>query len=74
MNTFLAVVSGEQLVNTLVWVILAGLVFWLAVWLVDYCKTPEPFNRVLKVIIAVIAFLFLVNVLLGLVGKQIIKW
>lgn len=70
----LAAVSGSDLVNAVVWIIVAGIIFWLLTFLIDYLKIPEPFNRVARVILIVVAVLFLINLLLMLVGKPIVKF
>ena len=62
------------LLGLLVWVIIIGLVFWLLFWLISYVAPPEPFAKVLKVILAVIAVLFLIGVLLSVAGHPIIHW
>lgn len=61
-------ISISSLVSVVIYLIAAGLIFGLLIWLIDYCKTPEPFNRVAKVIVAVLAVLVVISVLLGLVG------
>ena len=45
--------------------VIAGLVFWLVIWLVDYIGVPEPFNKVIKVVVAVAAVLYLIGVITG---------
>lgn len=69
----LASISGNDLVNLVVWLIVAGLIFFLVSWLIDYAKVPEPFNRVIKVIVAVVAVLMLVNALLTLTGHPMVR-
>jgi hypothetical protein len=67
-------IEGTALVQFVIYIIVAGLIFWLLWWLIGYVALPEPFNKVVRVIIAVVAVLFLINLLLGLTGKPIIKW
>lgn len=62
----------QTLASFLIYVVVAGLIFWLIWWLVDYIGLPEPFNKVVKVIIAVAAVLFLVNILLGFTGHPLV--
>lgn len=69
----IAAISGNDLVNLVVWLIVAGLIFFLVSWLIDYAKVPEPFNRVIKVIVAVVAVLILVNALLTLIGHPMVR-
>jgi hypothetical protein len=70
----LAAISGESLVQTVVYVICIGLVFWLLWWLLDYIKPPEPFYKVGRVLLAVAAVLFLINILMALAGRPIVRW
>lgn len=70
----LAAISGGDLVNVVVWIIVGGIIFWLLTFLIDYLKIPEPFNRVARVILIVAAVLFLINLLLGLVDKPLVKF
>ncbi len=58
------------LVSTLICVIVAGVIFGLLWWLIGFCGIPEPFNKVARVIVALIAVLFLIAVLLSLVNGQ----
>ena len=69
----LAAISGESLVQSLVYLICIGVVFWLLWWLLDYCKVPEPFNKVGRIILAVAAVLILINILLGLAGRPLFR-
>lgn len=71
---FLAVISGESVVSTLIWLICIGLIFWLLWWLIAYIGLPEPFNKVARVILAVAAVVVLINVLLSLAGHPLIRW
>lgn len=59
-----------SLVNIIVALLIIGGVCYLLWWLVGYIGLPEPFNKVARVIIAVVAVLFLINLLLGLAGGQ----
>ena len=68
----IAAISGDQLLHAVVWVIIAGVIFWLVNWLITYAGVPEPFNKVAKVIVAIVAVVFLVNALLIIVGKPFI--
>lgn len=70
----LAAVSGQALAYAVVWVLVAGLIFWLLSWLIGYLGVPEPFSKIAKAIVAIIAVLFLINALLTIVGKPFISW
>lgn len=73
-HQILAAISGESVIQTLIYLIVVGLCFWLLWWLLAYCAVPEPFNKVARVILAVAAVIFLINILLGLAGHPIINW
>lgn len=69
----IAAISGSEIVNFVVWLIVAGIIFFLLNWLIDYVKVAEPFNKVLKIIIAVAAVLVIINALLALTGNPIVR-
>ncbi len=61
-------IEMSSLVHILVLLMIVGGVCWLLWWLIGYIGLPEPFNKVARVIIAVVAVLFLINLLLSLGG------
>jgi len=69
----IAAISSSGIVNLFIWIVVAGLIFFVLNWLIDYAKTPEPFNRVLKVVIAIGAVLIVINALLALTGNPVVK-
>ncbi len=75
MTTLLAAIAGGTLWQALVWIIVAALLFFiLNYFLIDYIKIAEPFQKVAKVVIALIVVVLLVNGLLMLVGHPLIVW
>lgn len=70
----MAAISGESLVHAVIWIIIAGVIFWLVNWLIGYVGLPEPFAKVARVILAVLAVLMLINALLMIVGRPLIAW
>lgn len=65
--------SAAALVNILIWIIILGCIFGLLWWLIGYVGLPEPFNKVARIVIAVVAVLVLINVLLGVVGEPFVR-
>lgn len=63
-------ISISAAVNVLVYLIVAGVIFGLLWWLIGYCGLPEPFDKVARVILAVLAVLVVIGVLMSLVGGQ----
>ncbi len=72
--SFLAAISGDQLISAVIWIVVVGVIFWLVTWLIAYIGVPEPFNKVIKVIMAVAAVLILINVLLSFTGHPLVKF
>ncbi len=54
------------LIGLLVTVIVVGLVCYLLWWLIGYIGLPEPFDKVARVIIALIAVVVLLDIVFGL--------
>lgn len=69
MNTLIAAISGSGLVNLLIWVVVVAVIFWLVNWFIVYIGIGEPFNKVIKVIMGLACLIFLINAVMGLVGK-----
>ncbi len=63
-------ISLSAVVMVVVYLIVAGLVFWLLWWLVNYIAPPEPFRKVANVILAILAVLVVIGVLLSLTYGQ----
>lgn len=63
-------VSIEGLIALLIWLVVMGLIFWLLWWFVGFVALPEPFNKVARVIIGLVAFIILVYLLLGILGPM----
>jgi hypothetical protein len=74
MDFFLAQMSGEVVVHTLLYLICIGIVFWLLWWLLSYIALPEPFAKVARVILAVAAVVVLINIVLSLAGHPLVRW
>lgn len=66
----MTVVSISGAVSLIVYLAVAGLVFWLLWWLVGYVGLPEPFRKVANVVLAVAAVLVVIGILLSLVGGR----
>ena len=56
------------LIGLLITVIIVGIVFSLLWWLVGYIALPAPFDKVARVIIALIAVIWLLDALFGIAG------
>jgi hypothetical protein len=67
-------IAGSSLLSVLITLVIVGLIFWLLWWFIGYVCLPEPFNKVAKVIIGLVALIFLINLLLGFSGHPLIRW
>ena len=63
-------ISLSGAVTIVLYLIVAGLIFWLLTWLIDYVGVPEPFRKVAKIVLAVLAVLVIIGILLSLMGGQ----
>lgn len=61
-------ISISAAVSIVITLIIAGLIFWLLIWLIDFCGIPEPFNKIARIVVAVIAVLVIIGILLSLSG------
>lgn len=74
MSPVLAEISGHTLLAAFVWIVIAGVIFWVLNWAVAYIGVPEPFNKVLRVVLVLIALIMLINGLLMLAGRPLFSW
>lgn len=61
--------SAGGLVGMLIWLIVIALIFWLLWWLISYVGLPQPFDKVARIIVALVAVIILINFLLSLAGS-----
>lgn len=66
-------ISIEGAVMVIIYLIVGGLIFGLLWWLIDYCAIPEPFNKIARVVLAVLAVLVVIGILLSFIGHPIIR-
>lgn len=62
----LAAISIQGLLPLLIQVIIVGAICWLVWWLIGFINPPQPFAKILQVIVAIVAVVYLVNLLLAL--------
>lgn len=70
----LTAVALSGLVGLLIHLLVAALIFWLIWWALNYIGPPEPFRKVITVILVIVAVIYLINVLLGLSGNSFITF
>jgi hypothetical protein len=74
MLPLLLAINGSAVVTVFITIIVVALICWLVWWLIGYMGLPQPFDKVLRVIVAVVAVIFLINAILTLVGASFIHW
>lgn len=57
-----------DLISLVIYLVILGVIFWLVWWFIGFVGVPEPFNKVLRVIVGLVAFIMILNLLLGLLG------
>lgn len=56
------------LLNVLVYLLIVGGICWLIWWFLGVIGLPEPFNKIARIIVAIVAVLLCINLLLALAG------
>lgn len=67
-------ISFDGFVKIIVQLLCGGAICWLLIYLVDACGAPEPWSKIIKMIIKVFAVLVLINALLSIAGHPIIRY
>lgn len=63
-----------NLIGLLIALIIAGLLFYVVIWLINWIGVPEPFNKVIKVVIGLIVVLYLLSLLGGYAPMPHFRW
>jgi len=58
------------MIELLIQLVILGLIFWVIWWFIGYVGIPEPFNKVLRVVVGLVALILVINILLGLTGSS----
>jgi hypothetical protein len=66
-------IATSGILGLLVTLVVVGLCFWLVMWFIAWVGIPEPFNKVIKVIIGLVCFVYLIHVLLSLAGHPLFR-
>lgn len=64
-------ISITTAVHAIILLIIAGVIFFLLDWLIRYVGIPEPFAKVCRVVLAIVAVLICIAALLTLAGYQV---
>ena len=61
--------DANSLVSLVIYIVVIGLIFYVLWWGLAQIALPEPFDKIARVVIVVVAVLILINALLGLTGS-----
>lgn len=67
-------ISAAILVNVILLLVFAGLVYWLVSWAIGAMGIPEPFNKIINVILILIVLFICLNALFMLFGHPLVSW
>lgn len=70
----LAAISGDALIHALVWLVIAALILYVCWWGLRTINPGEPWMKVGTVILVLLTVLIIVNILLSLIGKPLIRF
>ena len=62
-----------DLISLIITLVILGLIMWLVMWFVGFVGVPEPFRKVIIVLVGLVVFIFILNILLSLVGHPIMN-
>ena len=74
MNLFLAAITGSTILNVVIWLVVAGLIYWILTWGLSQISLPEPFAKIAQVLLVLVVVIFVINALLTLVGSPFISF
>jgi hypothetical protein len=63
--------SLNGVLELVIYLVVVGLIFWVIWWFLGYVGVPEPFNKVIRVILGLVALIIVINLLLGLIGNPL---
>ncbi len=61
------------LLEFVVYLVIVGLIFWCIWWFIGYVGIPEPFGKVVRVVVGLVALVLVINLLLGLAGSPMFR-
>lgn len=69
MELILAAFSINTLIPLLVWIVVLAVIFWVVWWFLSYIALPEPFNKIARVLVALVAVVILIRFLMQFAEK-----
>jgi hypothetical protein len=69
-----AAISGESVVNAVIWIVVAALIYFVVMWGIEKIGIPEPFHKIAIALVVLMVVVLLVNALLTIAGHPFIRW
>lgn len=60
----------STLLYAVFYIVIVGLAFWMIWWFIGQCSIPEPFNKLVTVLVALAATIFVLSVLFSLLRRH----
>lgn len=70
--TTLAAISGNQLMQCFLWLLIAAVSFFLGNWFIGYAQIKDPVLTIARIIMGLLVVAFVINALLWLTGNPFI--
>jgi hypothetical protein len=67
-------IEGSALVKAFFYLVIWALIFAVLYWVTGQMSLGPPWDKAIKVLLALGAALVLINLLLGLIGTPLIRW
>lgn len=61
----------QGVLGLLIELVIVALIFWAIWWFIGYVGVPEPFNKVIRVLLGLVALIYIINVLLSMIGSPL---
>lgn len=66
---FGASISMNSLMQLLIYIVIISLIFYAVWWFIGFAAVPEPFGKIIRIVVGLICLIVVVNLLLGLIGS-----
>jgi hypothetical protein len=60
-----------DLISLVLTIVVVGLVVWLLLYVIDLIPLPAPFGQVARVVVMVVAVIWLIKILMGIGGVHL---
>lgn len=70
----IAAISGATIGWAIVWLLVAAACYWVLKWGINEVNPPQPFRKVIDVLLVIAVVAFLLNAILTLVGHPFIAF